>query len=505
MDPIHLDPLSKPGALATSSTVIPLAFINRLTLIIFTLLIAFVVFDYAKVLKQRCELPPGGFPLPIFGNHFALPKNKPWIVFERWAKQYNNPLITVWLGSRPTMVLNDAWVASDLLEKRAALYASRPTMVVMADVSGQTHVNQTTLPYGDRWRNHRKTMHTAVGSQAVREYRPFQADEGKVMTKEVMDDPADYVMSIERYSASVTSTIAWGRRISKKNDYVVQQALGLMESVDAIIPGKYMMVFPSHSSTPNFAQRLLTTQSTTNLSNADIAALTADFIGGGVDTTTSSILTFLLAMLAFPDVQRKAHTELSRICSTRSPTWIDESSLPYISAIVKETLRWRTVTILAGIPDAPVQDDVYRGYRIPAGTTITGNLWAIHRYPREFFSPDEFRPERYLDGLRFEYLNSRGHNAFGWGGRQCSGQPLAEQSLFATVARRLWAAREVDIWAYNDSENMRPLPFGARFVPRSEEIKEVVVREAREARERLRRWDGETNLTVEGAAQGEGG
>ncbi|KAF4549104.1 Cytochrome P450-like protein 1 [Elsinoe fawcettii] len=548
MEQIDINPLTEPWSFAAQSSIISVASLVRLAVLFSTVSLAYIIFEYSKVLRLRRELPPGPFPLPIFGNHYALPKAKPWVVFEQWSKQYDNPLITVWLGSRPIIVLNDAWVASDLLEKRAAIYSSRPTMVVMADVSGQTNVNQTTLPYGDRWRNHRKIMHTAVGSQAVRDYRPFQSDEAKIMTLDVMNNPADYAMAIERYSASVASTVAWGRRISQKNDYVVQQALALMESVDAIIPGKYLMetlpflsrlpsflyALPSqirfgstlfsnyfyhlsaeasNSPSPNFAQRLLATQATSGLSNGEIAALTANFIGGGVDTTTSSILTFLLAMLAFPHVQIRAHEELSRVCGARSPTWSDESSLPYIQAIVKETLRWRTVTILAGIPHAPVQDDVYKSYRIPAGTTITGNLWAIHRHEREFPDPDEFKPERYLGGLQFKYPNQRGHNAFGWGRRQCSGQPLAEQSLFAVISRLLWAfelkpgldaagkEEKVDIFGYNDSENMRPLPFKVRFVPRSEEIKSVIEAEAEEARERLRVYDGETTLTVEKAAE----
>lgn len=125
--------------------------------------------------------------------------------------------------------------------------------------------------------------------------------------------------------------------------------------------------------------------------------------------------------------------------SQRTPTWDDEDRLPFVKAVVSETLRWRTVTILGGIPHAPTQDDEYNGYFIPKGTAITGNLWAIHRNPRDFPDPDTFRPERFLGGLERPYPNKKGHNAFGWGRRQCSGQPLAEQGLFITIARLLWA------------------------------------------------------------------
>jgi hypothetical protein len=42
--------------------------------------------------------PPGPLPLPIVGNTFHLPDNKPWLWFEQLSKQYNSPLVTVWIG-----------------------------------------------------------------------------------------------------------------------------------------------------------------------------------------------------------------------------------------------------------------------------------------------------------------------------------------------------------------------------------------------------------------------
>ena len=95
---------------------------------------------------------------------------------------------------------------------------------------------------------------------------------------------------------------------------------------------------------------------------------------GGVDTTSSSIISFILAMCVFPEAQRRGQQELDQLLggSNRSAVLADQSSLPYINAIVSETLRWRTVTILGGIPHAPIQDDEYRDYHIPKGTGIYG-------------------------------------------------------------------------------------------------------------------------------------
>ena len=69
---------------------------------------------------------------------------------------------------------------------------------------------------------------------------------------------------------------------------------------------------------------------------------------GGSDTSSSIILAFVQAMTCFPHVQKKAQRELDRVVGEdRSPLWSDYTHLPYISMIVKETMRWRPVTPLA--------------------------------------------------------------------------------------------------------------------------------------------------------------
>ncbi|EOD42921.1 putative cytochrome p450 protein [Neofusicoccum parvum UCRNP2] len=470
----------------------------RLSALALLAAVSIVTVSYIRVLSLRRHLPPGPFPLPIIGNHYRIPRIKPWVKFEEWSRQYDDPMITIWLGSRPVIVLNDAWVASEMLEKRADIYSSRPRFVAMGDLVNATETNQTTL-------------HSVVGSHAVRNYRSFQSDEAKILTLDLLDGPADYVMSIERYSVSQVSIIGWGRRIARKNDYVAQKALEGMEAVNLVIPGfllveslpilanlpAWLYRLPSmlraHSSAlwtyfyalskeaaaaspnPSFSRTLLAAQPSHALSDVEVAALTTNLVGGGVDTTSSSILSAILALCAFPSVQRAAHAELDRVVGhSRSPTAADEPALPYAQALVKEVLRWRTVTVLGGIPHAPVRADVVRGHRVPAGTQVTANVWAIHRHPREFPEPDAVRPERYLGGLRIEPgLDEEGNEV------------------------------KLDIFAYSDSENMRPLPFKARFTPRSEQIAELLRSEAAEARERLRKYDGETELTMESVLAGQ--
>lgn len=86
--------------------------------------------------------------------------------------------------------------------------------------------------------------------------------------------------------------------------------------------------------------------------------------------TTSSCLSFLLAMALFPEAQKKAQAELDRVVGPhRLPEFDDFVNLPYVRAVVKETIRWMPV-IPFGLPHAVTADDVYSGYRISKGTTI---------------------------------------------------------------------------------------------------------------------------------------
>ena len=63
----------------------------------------------------------------------------------------------------------------------------------------------------------------------------------------------------------------------------------------------------------------------------------------GADTTSSALGTFFLAMVCYPDVQKKAQVELDKVLDGRLPEHSDIASLPYLSAIVREVYRYAAV------------------------------------------------------------------------------------------------------------------------------------------------------------------
>ncbi|KAI1401832.1 cytochrome P450 [Hypoxylon fuscum] len=520
------------------------------------LLISFVtlIIDYTYMLWMRSKLPPGPFPWPIVGNTFILPDNKPWIWFEELSKRYDASLITIWVGRNPTIWINDAWAASDLFEKRAGIYSSRPRMLVFAELgAGQDNLLNmyTTSPeQRERWRVHRKLIHHGVGVQSVRRYRQFQNNESRVVAYDLLKAPEDYVKHFERYATSVVSIIAFGRRVESWDDPIITEVIAMMHlAADLNVPGKtfpmLMETFPFLAKFPNeiapwkyglgkkrafhffyaladeaakkeghkdsFVNHLFAEGPKYDLKEAEISSLTGNLFGAGSDTSSSTLITFVLACCAFPEALIPAWEELDRVVGPyRSPSWEDEDNLPYIKAFVKEVLRWRSVAIIGGQPHAPTQDDYYKGWLIPKGAWIQGNVWAIHHNEREFPDPDRFNPNRFISGHPDSrpFPGERGYMTFGWGRRVCSGQALAEQGVWVTVARLLWGFNiqkkkradgstvEVDIFNYTNGLNMRPQPFECSITPRSEDIQQTIEHEGKQALEDLEQYRGETKYRM---------
>jgi hypothetical protein len=81
--------------------------------------IAWILFDYVRILRLRRMMPPGPFPLPLIGNWYDFPKVRPWIEFQHMSKKFNSEMITLWNGRRPMIICNDAW--SILISLRSGL------------------------------------------------------------------------------------------------------------------------------------------------------------------------------------------------------------------------------------------------------------------------------------------------------------------------------------------------------------------------------------------------
>lgn len=156
------------------------------------------------------------------------------------------------------------------------------------------------------------------------------------------------------------------------------------------------------------------------------------FLFAGHDTTAHTLSFAVGALGLTPTVRQKAQVIVDEIwqqegCLNASAL----KSLTYIEAIVKETMRLYPTA--PGIPLVATQDTEFDGIRIPQKTGIEPFFLGAGRDPEMYPQPDEFRPERWLQGDKVENTPGKQplHLGFSLGPHYCLGAPLA--LLEATV------------------------------------------------------------------------
>jgi cytochrome P450 len=156
----------------------------------------------------------------------------------------------------------------------------------------------------------------------------------------------------------------------------------------------------------------------------------------GHETTALTLTWAFLLLDRNPDARLRLEAELAAVLGAESPSPDVVSALPYTQAIVNETLRLYPPAYVTG--REAIRQTRVGGTAIPKGHIILISMYTTHRDARFFPEPDEFRPERWLDGLE-KRLPRGAFIPFGMGSRMCIGAAFAMMEavlLLATIARR---------------------------------------------------------------------
>ncbi|MQM15847.1 hypothetical protein Taro_048801 [Colocasia esculenta] len=173
-----------------------------------------------------------------------------------------------------------------------------------------------------------------------------------------------------------------------------------------------------------------------------IKAIVLSVIGGGMDTSATTMTWDVALMLNHRPVLDKVRHELDlHVGTTRNVEEDDIPNLVYLQATLKETLRLYPAGPLS-ITHESCADCWVGGYQVPAGTRLLTNLWKLHRDPRSWGpDPEEFRPERFLPAGEAAGVDGRGQHfrylPFGSGRRMCPRITFAMQVMLLTLARLL--------------------------------------------------------------------
>ncbi|EPS62931.1 hypothetical protein M569_11857, partial [Genlisea aurea] len=173
--------------------------------------------------------------------------------------------------------------------------------------------------------------------------------------------------------------------------------------------------------------------------------LSQDMFLGGTDTASTTIEWALAELLKDSAKMERLRNEVRSTGGVIGNQMIrsqdlENNSLPYLKAVIKETLRIHPPVPLL-VPRESIRDTEVMGYHIKAKTRVMINNWAISNDPSFWESPHEFRPERFLEenapnidvaGHHFEFI------PFGHGRRGCPGMAFAMAVMDLALANLVY-------------------------------------------------------------------
>nr|POE75380.1 cytochrome p450 71a1 [Quercus suber] len=357
-------------------------------------------------------------------------------------------------GSFPVVVASSAEMAKEFLKTHDHVFASRPKSAAGKYTAYNYH-NITWSPYGPYWRQGRKPVmlkdhlfrltlsiisRIALGKKYVSDESKYETS---IVRPEEFQEMLDELLLLNAVF-NIGDWIPWLDFLDLQG--YVKRMKGLRKKFDPFLDH----VFDEHKAKKEGGNDFMPKDTVDLLlqladdPNNDvkltydcIKALTQDLIAGGTDTSATVIEWAMSELVKQPHLIKKATEELDRVIGRER--WVEEKDipqLPYIDAIMKETMRKHPVAGLL-VPHLAIQDCDVAGYKIRKGTRVFINTWSIGRDPSIWDAPEEFRPERFLGkdidvkGQNFELL------PFGSGRRMCPGYSLGRKVVSSTLANML--------------------------------------------------------------------
>ncbi|RFU75124.1 hypothetical protein TARUN_7126 [Trichoderma arundinaceum] len=502
--------------------------------------------------SELLPLPPGPKPLPLLGNVRDVPP--PHIPeFQHWLlfKDKYGPISSVTLQGKAMVIIHDKDVAAELLDKTSLKISSRPQFH-FANMCGYDNM-MTLMDYTDLFRRHRKFIHQQLGTKAlVSRFNNVQDLESKRYLMRVMKNPGNLFQHIRTEAGAIILKIIYDYTIEPSGfDPLVRLIEDVMTNFSHVmIPFTWMVdIFPAlkylpdwfpgtgfkktarewkaiteasayipydfvkkqmnkGTYQPSYVSELVEAYGTGNAMEIDdeskeVIAWTAEMIfAGASDTTVSTLMAFVMAMILYPNVQQRAQEEIDRVVGPdRLPGFEDRINLPYVNALIKEMLRWYPIVPVTTAHKS--DSEVFlRGYRIPKGSYALVNVWWLTHDPKTYPDPMVLDPDRFLEPRN----EPDPAGIFGYGRRACPGRLFAQENLFITISRTLAAfkisnavdgsGKPIDVHVRHTPGLIdHPEEFPYSIVPRNEKYAEMI-----QELERVHPWEESSAGSLEWGA-----
>ncbi|KAG9457095.1 hypothetical protein H6P81_001603 [Aristolochia fimbriata] len=445
------------------------------------------------------EPPTAGGRWPITGHLHLFGRAQPMMrLLGDLADKYG-PAFTIWVGIHPTVVVSSWELAKECFTVNDRALAGRPRTTAGKYLAAN-YALFAISPYGPHWRESRKmaaahllsphqvelfqSTRAAEVEVGIRELRrlceesdneALKWDMGKWFAEQTFNNVVMMVAgkrffgpTVAEDEAALNAQEAIRRVFYFSGVFFLSDAIPFVEWLDVgghiasmkeTIAGLNSIIdswidehrakkrtlsdSENNREKQDFIDGLLRDMEKSPKSDSDAQAFIRQIILAiilaGTDTTHNTLTWALSLLVNNAEVLQKVRDEIdTQVGSEREPNESDLKKLPYLQAVVKETLRLYPPGPLT-MPHEATEDYNIGGFRVPAGTRLSVNIWKLQRDPSVWEEPTEFRPERFLtthadvdgSGQHFQYI------PFGSGRRMCPGGLLALQVVQLTLARLL--------------------------------------------------------------------
>ncbi|MBN3317331.1 CP4V2 protein, partial [Atractosteus spatula] len=460
-----------------------------------TLLTYKLLGSYVRKWRQMKPIPGFSPTYPIVGNALHLKRNGGDFfsqLIEFTAERRNEPLLKLWIGPVPFVILYHAeniemiLSSSRHIDKAYAYKFLHPWL-------GTGLLTST----GDKWRSRRKLLTPTFHFSILTEFLEVMNEQSVVLVKKLekhagqgyfncfnhitlcaLDIICETAMG-KTVCAQSNSDSEYVRSVYKMSDIIHRRQkmpwlwldfvyymfgegkehdrnLEILHSFTNSVIAERVRSLENPEEEPKncdskrgqksgrkrraFLDLLLSTtdEHGKKLSHEDIQEEVDTFMFEGHDTTAAAMNWVLYLLGCHPEEQKKVQEELDEVfgASDRPVTADDLKKLRYLECAIKESLRlFPSVPFFAR---SICEDCHINGFKVPKGANAVIIPFSLHRDPRYFPDPEEFHPERFLP----ENSSNRHPYAFipfSAGLRNCIGQRFAlmeEKVVLSAVLRR---------------------------------------------------------------------
>ncbi|XP_027072469.1 trans-cinnamate 4-monooxygenase-like [Coffea arabica] len=445
------------------------------------IIVAIVV---SKLRGKKFKLPPGPIPVPIFGNWLQVGDDLNHRNLTDYAKKFGE-IFLLRMGQRNLVVVSSPELAKDVLHTQGVEFGSRTRNVVFDIFTGKGQDMVFTV-YGEHWRKMRRIMTVPFfTNKVVQQYRHGWEAEVARVVEDVKKNPESSTNGIvlrRRLQLMMYNNmyrIMFDYRFESEDDPLFNKLKALNGERSRLaqsfeynygdfipilrpflrgylkickeVKERRLQLFKDHfvderkklasatsmdsNSLKCAIDHILEAQQKGEINEDNVLYIVENINVAAIETTLWSIEWGIAELVNHPQVQRKLRQEIDTVLGPGvQVTEPDTHKLPYLQAVVKETLRLRMAVPLL-VPHMNLNEAKLGGYDIPAESKILVNAWWLANNPENWRKPEEFRPERFLEeeskvdanGNDFRYL------PFGVGRRSCPGIILALPILAITL------------------------------------------------------------------------